>query len=185
MVIKPWTTVKSSVLIENSFLKIDRELVRLPNGEQIDYFINDRADVGMVFAVTKTHKVVLVRQYKHGAQGLTLELPGGALEPGESPVDGALRELEEETGLVPIQPPRLIASFYDDATRQRNMIHILFCSEAELTGKQHLDANEGASGIEVELVDLDDLPSLIRSGAIKAESSVAGIYRALDDLKNN
>ena len=51
-----------------------------------------------ILPITADGKAVLVRQYRHGAQRVTLEMPGGLVEPGEDPAVAAMRECLEETG---------------------------------------------------------------------------------------
>lgn len=51
-----------------------------------------------VIPVTVDRRVVMVRQYRHGADTVTLEFPGGVVAPGEEPAQAAMRECTEETG---------------------------------------------------------------------------------------
>jgi len=54
----------------------------------------------VVLVVTDGGELILVRQYRPGAELEVLELPAGAIEAGESPVEAADRELAEECGLA-------------------------------------------------------------------------------------
>jgi 8-oxo-dGTP pyrophosphatase MutT (NUDIX family) len=74
------------------------EMLRMPDGQEIDWYYADTAESVMVVPVTAEGNVVLVRQYRHNLKADTLELPAGIIAAGESPHDAALRELVEETG---------------------------------------------------------------------------------------
>jgi ADP-ribose pyrophosphatase len=53
-----------------------------------------------VLALTPDHRLVLVRQFRFGIDGFSLEIPGGVMEAGEDPLEAGLRELREETGFA-------------------------------------------------------------------------------------
>ena len=63
-----------------------------------DYYILEYPDWVNVVAVTTTGQLVLIRQYRHGVGGVHYELCAGCVDPGESPLEAAQRELLEETG---------------------------------------------------------------------------------------
>src|ERR1700685_2321138 len=96
---RPWRTLESRVAFDHHWYRLRRDTVELPGGAILDdYFVAVRPDVALVVPLTSAGEVVLVRQYKHGIGEVTLELPGGALDPGETPVAAAARELGGETG---------------------------------------------------------------------------------------
>lgn len=64
----------------------------------MEYYILDAPDWVNVIALTEDEHVVLIEQFRHGTRQMTWEIPGGAVDPGESPRDAAARELLEETG---------------------------------------------------------------------------------------
>jgi len=80
---------------------------RLPDGREHTYDLVAHPDAVTLLPITKAGEVILVSQYRIGAQGFLLELPAGVMDSGESPLESARRELREETGqdsdmLVPL-----------------------------------------------------------------------------------
>jgi hypothetical protein len=93
--IGPWQIVESTWLLRSGFMNVRRDRCRKPDrSQERDYFALDLKDFCEVVAVTPRLEVLLVREYKHGAR----TLPAGFVEPGETPEQGARRELLEETG---------------------------------------------------------------------------------------
>src|SRR5688572_4529264 len=97
----PWSLIERRPLVRRTYLNVWEDRVRLANGREIDDFcVLESPDWAAVLCVTRDREIVLVRQYRHGIQGESLELPAGALEPSEAPLDAARRELLEESGHV-------------------------------------------------------------------------------------
>ena len=65
-----------------------------------EYYDFDMGSYSMIYAETTEQRVILERQYKHGLKELSLVFPEGGLEQNESPLEGAKRELLEETGYI-------------------------------------------------------------------------------------
>lgn len=77
---------------------VKREIARLPDGRELDLDVVRHPGAAAVVPFLSADEVLLIRQYRHAAGGMILEVPAGKLDPGESPLDCAARELEEETG---------------------------------------------------------------------------------------
>src|SRR6185369_16326727 len=94
-----WQVLSDTALVSHRWLEVREQRVRLANGHEIDRFhlIHGPHWAG-VLCLTRERQVVLVRQYRHGLGGPSLELPAGVLEKGEAPIEGARRELREESG---------------------------------------------------------------------------------------
>ena len=77
------------------------ERVELPNGTLLDLDIVRHPGAAAVVPFVSEHDVLLIRQYRHAAGGMILEVPAGKLDPGEPPEACAARELAEEAGQRP------------------------------------------------------------------------------------
>lgn len=97
--VRPWVVLSNQVLLDHRWLKVREQRVRLSNGAVIDQFhLLDSPNWSAVLAVTPENQVVMVEQYRHGLGRTSRELPAGVIEPDESPLEAARRELLEETG---------------------------------------------------------------------------------------
>ena len=121
-----------------------------------------------IVAVDGDDTVALVRQRREAARKLLLELPAGTLEEGESPLDSARRELEEETGLRG-GSWRELAAFYTTPGFCRERMH-LFAAE----GVERGDASpEDDEDLEVVRWRVDEIPA--RLGEIEDAKTLAGL----------
>lgn len=100
--------------------------VRLPSGEEIEYGVLESGGLSAVVAVTDGGDVVLVRQWRQPVGGFTLELPSGAVDAGEEPIEAAERELAEETGYRAEGLEHLV-SVHTSTGRTTEVCHIFRC----------------------------------------------------------
>ena len=172
MTIIPWKILESHHIHKN--VRIDK--CELPNGMVIDGFVLEYRDWVTVIALTKQQEMVLVRQYRHGAQKVILELPGGAMDAeDQSPMQAARRELLEETGFASdtfIQ----IGCVSPNPANQTNLIYSFLALDAEKVGGQHLDSTED---IEVVLKPLDEVIRMAKKGELLQSMQVSAVFFAL------
>jgi ADP-ribose pyrophosphatase len=177
--LKPWKTIASELVVDHRWYRLRRETVSLPSGVVVDdYFVSERADVVVVFAVTSDDQVVLVHQWKQGRRAFLTELPGGMCEEDEDPAEAAARELLEETGYA-CESLRGIGSFETDPTKSSNRIVAFLGLGARVVADPAWDVQEE---LEIVLVPLDAIRREIAVGVVTVAGSVAAIYRALDEL---
>ncbi|HCG63380.1 MAG TPA: NUDIX hydrolase [Sphaerochaeta sp.] len=85
---------------------------------------------------------LMVRQYRHGSDSVTIEFPAGTVDRNEDPKDAALRELREETGYIPTGEVVGIGSVSPNPAFMNNRVWFYFIEGVERVGDQHLDAHE-------------------------------------------
>lgn len=79
---------------------VERDRVRLPQGIEATLEVVRHPGSVVLIPVPEPGRVILVKQYRYAVDRWVWELAAGTLKPGEDPVEGALRECEEETGLA-------------------------------------------------------------------------------------
>jgi 8-oxo-dGTP pyrophosphatase MutT (NUDIX family) len=95
----PWTTIERERIQSCRVFEVERIRARSPRtGRSHEFFGIGASDWVNVIPLTPEGRVVMVRQFRHGVGAVTLETPGGIVDPGESPAQAAARELLEETG---------------------------------------------------------------------------------------
>jgi 8-oxo-dGTP pyrophosphatase MutT (NUDIX family) len=171
----PWHVIEQRQLVQSSFLRVREDRVRLGNGAEIDDFcVIEAPDWAAVLCITPREEVVLVRQYRHGIVGDSLELPAGALEAGEAPLAGAQRELLEETGYASSGWQHILTASVDPS-RQTARAHFYCAVGAELVAAPRLDASED---LETLLLSKAEVMRLIDGGRLAHGVHVAAILMA-------
>ena len=162
IMIHPWPVVHSSKSSYRIFnLRTDRA-VSPRTGQAHDFYILESAPWVNIIPITPENKVVFIRQYRHGIQDTTLEVPGGLVESYDDPQSAALRELQEETGYKG-QDIHFLGKVHPNPAIQDNECHSFVVWNVEQTGLQDLDAKED---IETLLYPLSDIPHMIHSRQI-------------------
>ena len=85
---------------------------------------------------------IMVRQYRHGSDSVTIEFPAGTVDAGEEPKEAALRELLEETGCVPAGQICELGSVSPNPAFMNNRVWFFFVEGVKKVASQQLDANE-------------------------------------------
>jgi len=99
-----WKVLSSETVLRAVTYDVSRDRVRVPTGKELDYFVvRARRDAASIVAtdddgVGGGGRILLVQQWRHTIQKLIWEIPAGAIDPGELPLDAAVRELREESG---------------------------------------------------------------------------------------
>ena len=91
-------TISSNELLRTSIFRVTRDQALDPDGFEIQRAIVQHGGSAVVMPVDAKGRVLLVRQYRLPAMRYLWELPAGRVDPGETPLQAARRELAEETG---------------------------------------------------------------------------------------
>jgi 8-oxo-dGTP pyrophosphatase MutT (NUDIX family) len=170
-----WEIIADTALISRAWLEVREQRVRLANGNEIEQFhLINGPHWSAVVCLTNERQVVLVRQYRHGLGGASLELPAGVIEPSEAPIDAARRELLEESGFEAAAIEPLLATA-PEPSRSSTRAHFFFASGAHAVAAQQLDHSEV---MEVVLVQVSELLELIDQGQIVHAAHIAAILLA-------
>ncbi len=167
---RSWKLIGSRDISDHRIFRIRHDLYRFePSGAEMDFVILDCPDWVNIIPVTADGEVVLIRQYRHGTQSVTLEVPGGVVEAGETPEAAGVRELAEETGYVPerVKPLGFVSP---NPAIQGNRSYSFLAEGCRLAAVPQPDAFEH---IEILLRPLADIPKLIRDGEISHSLIVA------------
>lgn len=125
-----------------------------------------------VIALTPDGQLALVRQFRFGVDGFSLEIPGGVIETGEDPVAAAVRELREETGFAG-ERARLLGSVQPNPAIQDNRCHFVLVEGARAGAALDWDDDEE---IAVSTAPVDDVLGWARSGRISHALVVAALF---------
>ncbi len=171
----PWTVLESKTIVQHRWLEVREQRIGLAHGGTIeDFFLLVGPSWTSALALTADGNAVLVRQYRHGMGGESLELPSGVIEPDESPLEAAKRELLEETGYVS-SDWRPLLSVQTEPARHTTRAHFFCALGAERVAEPKLDAGEH---LLVETVPQRDLVALIERGEIVHGVHVGAILLA-------
>lgn len=94
-------TLSSKKIYEGRILDLDVKKVELINGKTSTREIVDHKDAAAILPIIDG-QVVFVRQYRKAIESVITEIPAGLLDEGELPIEAAIRELQEEVGLIPL-----------------------------------------------------------------------------------
>ena len=137
-----------------------------------DFYVFNSPDWINILPITKNNEVVFVQQYRAGTNSITLELPGGMIDPGESVLSSAKRELYEETGYKSKNWTKL-GLVHPNPAIMNNSCHTYLAENVELISEPQ---NSGSEYTQVKTYPLDQLENLIIKKKISHSLVINAIY---------
>jgi len=171
--------LKKTLLHQGRVFKLIREKIALPNGTTIDLDIIRHPGAAAMVPLKDDGSLVMVRQYRHAVGDYIWEIPAGTLDPGESPLECAKRELIEEIGYSARRWEELGAIIpvpgYSD-----EKIHIFLAADLHIA-RQNLDPDE--------ILDVREIPfhkafDMIDKGEIRDSKTISSLFLAKRKLEN-
>jgi 8-oxo-dGTP pyrophosphatase MutT (NUDIX family) len=160
---QPQWTLSSELLADYRIFRVLQKRGRSPRtGQTVVYHALEMADWVQIIPRAPSGELIMVEQFRPGADISSLEFPAGLIDEGEKPMVAGIRELEEETGYR-AATAHLVGSIFPNPAIQSNRLHILYADACDPGGVINQDAGED---VNVRLVTEEQLPSLIHAGEI-------------------
>ena len=172
------TTIKSENIYEGKVINLRVDSVELPNRRYSKREVVVHGDVAAIIAI-RNNKIVLLKHFRKPVEEILIEIPAGGVMKGETPIDAAARELEEETGLVAKNLNYLIMS-YSSPGYTTEKIHFFISDEIEISEHERDD-----EAIEVLEMSLDEIKEKIDNLEIKEAKTIMAYFLAKEYIDEN
>jgi len=170
----PAPRLSSRRAYDGKVISVDVDTVRYPDGSTGEVEMVRHPGAAAIVALSDVDsanpRVLLVRQYRYAADGFLLEVPAGRIDPGETSLECAKRELREETGYAALTW-KSILTMYTTPGFTDEKIHIFLASELS-AGEAAVERDEF---LEVEIMPFATVMEMISAGEIQDAKTIAGL----------
>lgn len=146
-----WKLLESKYIIQRPWATLRVDKLELPNGNIKDeYYVLEYPTWVNMVAITEDGNVLFVKQYRHGADQIMVELPAGVVEDDEEPEIAARRELLEETGYA-FDKIEYICELFANPATSGNLTYTYLLTGGKKVQEQDLDISEDIEVVEMTI----------------------------------
>jgi ADP-ribose pyrophosphatase len=168
----------SATLYQGRVFELLKENVTLDNGVTIDLDVINHPGASAIIPFPHKDAVTMIKQYRHAVRDIIWEIPAGTLDPHESPLECAKRELIEETGFS-ANVWEKIGEIIPVPGYSNERIHIFLAADL-MPAQQNLDKDEV---LDVHEVALNTAIEMIYEGKIRDSKTICGLFMATKWLR--
>ncbi len=171
-----WKRLEKEYVIHNRWISVRKDHVLLPSGVEIDdFYVIERPKLVHVIAVTKEGLFVCERQYRYAINRTCLEICAGIVEPNETPLMAAQRELLEETGYSGGEWT-ILGEHAVDPSNMTEISYSFLAKEVEKVSEQKLEETEN---LETVLLTEDEIKRALKTGEIVSSLMATPLWQYL------
>lgn len=175
----PFQVLSSEQVYRNPWISVREDKVIRPGGNEGIFGVIEMQTGSTVLAIDEENMIYLVKEYKYGIEKDSMELMSGAIDEGESPLDAAKRELEEEIGIEAKE--WVDFGLVNPFTTIVNSPNYMFLAMGITKSEQNLDEGEV---LEIEKVPFSEAVNMVMKSEITHAASCVLILKANEYLQN-
>jgi len=175
-----WKTLSTEYLFKDTWFTVRKDRCETEDGRIIDpYYVYEFPTWATACALTEDNNVILVRQYRHALDQISLETPGGCVDDTDAdPQAGIARELMEETGYE-FSSFTYLGKTSPNPSTNNNWMHMYLAKGGKKVADQNLDHNEE---IEVELYSIEEVKAMLDKNEIIQAMHCVCLFKAFREL---
>jgi len=178
--VDPWPVVGSEQLADGALVKVRRDTVRMPDGQEVGREVIEHPGAVGIVAMDESSRVLLIRQYRHPVGRQLWEIPAGLRDvAGEPPLVTARRELLEEAGYL-ASDWQVLADFFTSPgiTSERLRVYLARGLTRVPDAEREYVPDHEEAHLKVEWAALDVVVSRILAGDLHNGVMMVGVLAA-------
>ncbi|MDD4376776.1 MAG: NUDIX hydrolase [Eubacteriales bacterium] len=159
-------TLSSEIIYKGSIINLRKDKVSVKNGTSFREIV-EHGGGSVLAALDENNNMIMVKQFRKPLNRVVLEAPAGKIDPGEDPLETAMRELKEETGYTAAKVS-FLTKIYPSVGYSEEALYLYLCQELS-GGEPCFDENEA---LDIEKYSIDELYRMVMSGEINDAKTI-------------